>query len=115
MSVPDKGIDFFEKQIAPILHRRCYQCHSHESGKAKGGLMLDSRKGWEKGGSEGAAIIPGKPEESLLMEAVRYESYEMPPDKQLPQSEIALLEKWIAMGAPDSRQSNAPKMDPAKL
>ena len=111
----DQGVEFFETQIAPILKRRCYQCHSHESGKAKGGLVLDSRHGWEKGGSEGAAITPGKPGESLLMEAVRYESYEMPPDKKLPASEIALLEKWIAMGAPDPRKSKAPKVDPEKL
>ncbi|MDG2127723.1 MAG: PSD1 and planctomycete cytochrome C domain-containing protein [Fuerstiella sp.] len=110
-----QGVAFFEKHIAPILKRRCYQCHSHDSGKAKGGLVLDSRHGWEKGGSEGAAIVPGKPDESLLMEAVRYQSYEMPPDKKLPASEIALLEKWISMRAPDPRKSKAPKVDPAKL
>ncbi|MCP4812103.1 MAG: hypothetical protein GY888_06310, partial [Planctomycetaceae bacterium] len=61
-----KGIEFFEKQIEPLLKRRCYQCHSHDAGKAKGGLVLDSRHGWQKGGSEGAAIIPGKPAKSLL-------------------------------------------------
>jgi hypothetical protein len=110
-----KDIEFFEKQIAPLLKRRCYQCHSHESGKAKGGLVLDSRHGWEKGGSEGAAIVPGKPGESLLMEAVRYESYEMPPKEKLPATEIALLEKWIALGAPDPRESKAPRIDPKKL
>ncbi len=110
-----RAIEFFEKQIAPILKRHCYQCHSHEAGKAKGGLMLDSRHGWENGGSEGAAIVPGKPGESLLMKAVRYESYEMPPDKKLPDSEIALLEKWIAMGAPDPRESKAPQVDPRKF
>ena len=81
-AVSANGIAFFEKQVASILKRRCYECHSHESGKAKGGLVLDSRRGWQKGGSEGAAIVPGKPGESLLMEAVRYESYEMPPDKE---------------------------------
>lgn len=111
----EPGIAFFQKKIAPILKRRCYQCHSHESGKAKGGLVLDSRHGWEKGGSEGAAIVPGKPGESLLMQAVRYASYEMPPDRKLPASEIALLEKWIAMGAPDPRKSKTQKTDPAKL
>ena len=70
------GIDFFEKEIVPILKRHCYECHSHESGKAQGGLVLDSRHGWKKGGSEGAAIVPGQPGESLLIEAIRYESYE---------------------------------------
>ena len=113
VSAEDAG--FFQKQIAPILKRRCYECHSHESGKAKGGLVLDSRRGWEMGGSEGAAIVPRKPGKSLLMEAVRYESYEMPPDEQLPANEIALLERWIKMGAPDPRESKAPKPDPAKL
>ena len=109
------AIEFFEKQIAPILKRRCYECHSHESGKAKSGLVLDSRHGWEQGGSEGAAIVPGKPGESILMEAVRYETYEMPPDERLPAKEIALLEKWIAMGAPDPRESKAPKVDSEEL
>ena len=110
-----REIKFFEKQIVPILERSCYPCHSHESGKAKGGLVLDTRHGWITGGNEGAAIIPGKPEESLLMEAVRYESYEMPPTEQLPANEIALLEKWILMGAPDPRVSKTPEIDPAKL
>jgi hypothetical protein len=110
-----REIKFFEKQIEPILKRSCYPCHSHESGKAKGGLVLDSRHGWTKGGNEGAAIIPGKPGESLLMEALRYESYEMPPKGQLPADEIVLLEKWIAMGAPDPRESQTPEIDPAKL
>ena len=108
-------IEFFETQIAPILKQRCYKCHSHESGKAKGGLMLDSRRGWEQGGSEGAAIVPGKPEESLLMAAVRYEGYEMPPEEKLPANEIALLEKWITKGAPDPRGSKASEPDPKKL
>ena len=114
-AISTEGIQFFEQQIAPILKRRCYECHSHESGKAKGGLVLDSRSGWAKGGSEGAAITPGNPDESLLIEAVRYESYEMPPDEQLPADEIALLEKWIKLGAPDPRESVAPEIDPERL
>ena len=109
------GIEFFEKRIQPLLKQRCFQCHSHESGKAKGGLVLDSRAGWQKGGSEGPAIVPGKPGDSLLLQAVRYESYEMPPKEKLSDGEIALLEKWIAMGAPDPRKSKPPKIDPKKL
>ena len=111
----NQQIEFFSKQIAPILKRRCFECHSHEAGKAKGGLVLDSRSGWQEGGSEGPAVIPGKPDESLLMAAVRYEGYEMPPAKQLPPAEIALLERWIRMGAPDPRKSKAAKVDPEKL
>ncbi len=110
-----KGVEFFERQIAPILKRRCYECHSHESGKAKGGLVLDSRRGWEKGGSEGAAIVPGKPKESLLIDAIRYGSYEMPPKTKLPKREIELLEKWVAIGAPDPRVSKVPSIDPKRL
>lgn len=111
------GAAFFEKEIAPILQRRCYECHSHESGKAKGGLVLDSRVGWEKGGGGGASVVPGKPDESLLIKAVRHESadLEMPPKKRLAAAEIALLERWVALGAPDPRKSRAAKTDPAKL
>lgn len=108
-------LEFFEESIAPLLERRCYECHSHASGHAKGGLVLDSRRGWETGGGTGPAIVPGKPDESLLMEAVRYESLEMPPDEPLPAEEIALLKKWIAMGAPDPRESQAPVIDPEQL
>ena len=109
---------FFDKEIGPLLERRCFKCHSHESGKAKGGLVLDSRTGWEKGGESGPAIVPGKPEESLLVQAVRYhdEDLQMPPKKKrLPDREIALLEKWVAIGAPDPRKTKPPIYDPAKL
>jgi hypothetical protein len=113
----DTGTAFFEKEIAPILKQRCYECHSHKSGKAKGGLVLDSRSGWETGGGSGPAIVPGKPDESLLMEAVRYgnEDLQMPPKQKLSANEIALLEKWVATGAPDPRKAKASKVDPAKL
>ena len=56
-----KDIEFFKKQIEPILKRRCYQCHSHDFGKAKGGLVLDSRHRWQKGGSKGALPAAPKP------------------------------------------------------
>ena len=113
----DPGTEFFEQEIAPIFERRCFECHSHESGKSKGGLVLDSRSGWHTGGGTGPAVVPGKPEESLLVEAIRreHEDLEMPPKKKLPASEIALLEKWIALGAPDPRKSRNPRVDPAKL
>jgi len=116
-AIADSGTGFFEKEIAPILKQRCYECHSHESGKAKGGLVLDSRVGWAQGGGAGPAIIPGKSDASLLIQAVRYsnEDLQMPPKQKLPADEIALLEKWVAMGAPDPRKSRAPKIDPAKL
>ncbi len=90
---------FFETHIRPLLAQRCLECHSAES--QKGQLRLDSRSAMLKGGeSADPAIVPGKPDESLLLSAVRYESYEMPPQGQLPEKDIAILEKWIAMGAP---------------
>ncbi len=112
-----EGIAFFEREVAPVLKNRCFSCHSHESGKAKGGLVLDSRSGWETGGKSGASIVPGDPGGSLLIKAVHYqdEDFQMPPKEKLPDAEIALLEKWIAMGAPDPRLAKATAPDPKKL
>ncbi|MFM1560971.1 MAG: c-type cytochrome domain-containing protein, partial [Roseibacillus sp.] len=67
------GVDFFEKEIRPLLHKHCYKCHSTEAEKLKGGLLLDSRQGWETGGDSGPAIVPGDVEGSLLLRAVSYE------------------------------------------
>jgi hypothetical protein len=98
------GVAFFQSQVLPVLQQRCYECHSHEK-KIKGGLALDLRKGWETGGDNGPAIIPSKADASLLIKAVRYTDadVEMPPKGKLPASEIEVLEKWVAMGAPDPR------------
>ena len=96
------GLVYFEKQIRPLLVRRCYACHSARAGKAGGGLMLDDRSGWEKGGSNGPAVIAKNTEASLLIAAVRYDTadLQMPPDKPLTKAEIARLELWVRMGAP---------------
>jgi hypothetical protein len=94
---------FFEKQVRPLLVKQCYQCHSSEAKILKGGLHLDSRDGWMKGGDSGPAIVPGAPDKSLLIEAIRYESLEMPPKGKLPDEQIVVLEKWVRMGAPDPR------------
>ncbi len=100
-----EGIQFFEKEIRPLLHQHCYECHSTEMGKAKGGLVLDSRVGWEKGGDSGAAIVPGDPEASLLIRAVSYSDgdLKMPPKYRLPDVERVALAKWVKSGAPDPR------------
>src|SRR3954467_2543364 len=103
-----EGQQFFEKQVRPLLIKRCYECHSSEAKVLKGGLQLDSRGGWMKGGDSGPAVVPGAPDESLLIEAIRYESLEMPPRGKLPESEIEVLERWIRMGAPDPRTDPAP-------
>ena len=98
------GIAFFEAKIRPVLVKHCYQCHSAEGGKKiKGGLRVDSREALLIGGDSGAAIVPRKPDESLLLEALRYESYEMPPSGQLPEEVIADFARWVKMGAPDPR------------
>jgi Protein of unknown function (DUF1553)/Protein of unknown function (DUF1549)/Planctomycete cytochrome C len=98
---------FFETQVRPLLIKHCYQCHSSDAKKIKGGLRLDSRDGWMKGGDSGPAIVPGAPDKSLLVEAIHYQSLEMPPERKLSDAEIVVLEKWVRMGAPD------PRTDPA--
>ena len=84
-------LDFFEKKIRPLLAENCYKCHSSNSKKLKGGLRLDHRVGVLKGGDTGPAIVAGKPDQSLLIEAVRYNNVdlEMPPRGKLSESQIA--------------------------
>ena len=100
------GIEFFEKRIRPLLADKCYECHSASAKKLKGGLNLDSKAGWSKGGDTGPAIVPGKPEDSLLIKAVRWTDpdTQMPPKRKLPAADIAALEQWVKMGAPDPRE-----------
>jgi mono/diheme cytochrome c family protein len=101
------GGDTLFAEARAILEARCFECHSH-GGAIEGGLALDSRGGWAEGGDSGPAIVPGKPEESLLVKAIRYAdaAFEMPPTGKLPAAEIAILERWVAAGAPDPRQGN---------
>ncbi len=105
-AVPDKkGIAFFEKRIRPVLVESCYECHSTKEGaKLKGGLALDSREGLLQGGESGPSIVPGSPEDSLLIEAIRHDGLEMPPEKKLPAAVIADFVAWVKMGAPDPRE-----------
>jgi hypothetical protein len=96
--------EFFERNIRPVLVEHCYECHSTTGKKIKGGLVLDSRAGVQKGGDTGAAITPGDPEASLLIQAIRHTDAELAmPKKKLPASVIADLEAWVKMGAPDPR------------
>lgn len=100
-------LDFFEKRIRPVLVEHCFECH-HPGKKVKGGLRLDSRDGWSTGGDSGPAIEPGKPDDSLLLELIRYESTpKMPPKGKLPDEVIADFEKWIKSGAADPRTAKA--------
>ena len=103
-------VNFFESKVRPVLVENCYKCHSEASDKVKGGLLLDSRDGWSKGGDSGPAIVPGQPDKSLLIRAVRYTDKDlaMPPnEKKLPPNQIADLETWVRMGAPDPRIGGA--------
>lgn len=94
------AMTFFEKEVRPILVKRCHECHSGT--KQKGGLRVDHIGYLKTGGDTGPALIPGKPEASALIEAVRYGNadFQMPPKTKLPGAEIAVLEKWIRIGAP---------------
>lgn len=96
-------IAFFEARIRPLLVNHCIACHG--ATKQKGGLRLDSRLAWIKGGDTGPALVPGKPEESLIIKAIRHtdEDLRMPPNKALPANEVALLVEWVRRGAPDPR------------
>jgi hypothetical protein len=100
------AVEFFENKIRPVLAEHCYSCHSQKAEKLKGGLYLDSREGLLKGGEHGAAIVPGDPEKSLLIRAIRYtdENLQMPPkDKKLSSQQVTDFEAWVKMGAPDPR------------
>ena len=97
---------FFENKIRPLLANNCYKCHSVEAEKVKGGLLLDSREGLLKGGESGPAIVPGNPDQSRLIKAIRYSDpdLQMPPKgKRLSDAEIADLTEWVRIGAPDPR------------
>jgi hypothetical protein len=104
--------DFFETRIRPLLLAKCDGCHSTTKGKTSGGLALDTRDGWQKGGDSGAVIVPGKPDESALIRAVKYldSDLQMPPKEKggkLTDAEIALLVEWVRRGAPDPRGTAA--------
>ena len=89
--------DFFEMRIRPVLVKNCYACHT---GSQMGGLQLDTREHVLKGGSDGPAIIPGDPDHSLLIQAVRqtHPRIKMPPGKKLKDEEIADLAAWVKAG-----------------
>jgi hypothetical protein len=104
-------LDFFEQKIRPVLVQHCYSCHSvaaEEKKKLQGGLYLDSAASVLAGGETGPAIVKGKPAESLLLKALKFEGLEMPPTGKLPAEVIADFSKWIELGAPDPREGNVP-------
>ncbi|MEZ6089351.1 MAG: DUF1549 domain-containing protein [Pirellulaceae bacterium] len=91
-------VAFFNDSILPIFKEHCFKCHADD--KSKGSLKLDSRSALISGGDSGSAIDLQQPEHSVLLEAVRYESYEMPPSGKLSDETIEQIARWVAMGAP---------------
>jgi mono/diheme cytochrome c family protein len=99
-------VEFFEKEVRPIFATRCQGCHGPE--KHKGDLRLDSRASILKGGRTGPAVVPGKPEESLLVDAINYgDLFQMPPKSKLAGREIQALTQWVAQGAPWPREDHS--------
>ena len=102
-------LDYFEKHVRPLFLKRCTECHGDDPKEVAGGLSLLNRAGWVEGGDSGPAVVVGKPAESLLLKAVKYDGHlEMPPDERLPAADVAIIENWIKMGAPDPRDGKKP-------
>jgi len=106
----EAGLQHFESRIRPVLVRYCYECHSESAGASEGSLLVDSRGGLLTGGDRGPAVVPGKPEESLLLQALKHTDSDlrMPPKRErLPDSVISDFESWIRSGAVDPRIQQA--------
>ncbi|MEL7266745.1 MAG: DUF1549 domain-containing protein, partial [Planctomycetota bacterium] len=95
--VEQAKLRFFEMKIRPLFHTHCNECHAGDV--QEGGLRLDSHAALQSGGDSGVVVVAGAPDESLLMDAVRYDELEMPPDGKISDEEIADLQRWIADGA----------------
>jgi cytochrome c553 len=111
----DAAVEFFEKRVRPVLVGNCYTCHSADT-NSKGGLRVDDRNGLLQGGNSGPAVVPGKPDESLLLLAVRHDegAPKMPPKKHLSSDQVADLTTWIKDGAAWPAVAGAPGLDPGK-
>ena len=114
LSVPlraqETGTEFFEKRIRPVLVEHCYKCHSRQAGKERGGLLLDTREALRRGGDNGPTIVPGKPDDSLLVKSIRHTAANLKMPKggaKLPPAVIADFERWVVLGAPDPRDEKA--------
>src|SRR5687768_14107904 len=99
---PGAGVEFFEKKIRPLFAQHCYECHSVTGKDVKGGLRLDTAEGLLKGGDGGPVLVPGNPDGSKLIQAVRHTlaDLKMPPKSKLKDQEIADLTEWVKLGAP---------------
>ena len=98
VAADDAKVQHFENRVRPLFVERCYKCHAGPT--VKGGLRLDSREAVLRGGESGPAVVVGKPDESLLLQAVRHQNgLKMPPDGKLTETQIAALAEWIKAGA----------------
>ena len=97
-SFPSESLEFFESQVRPVLMERCVKCHGPK--KQSSGLRLDSRAAVLKGGDNGPAVVPAKPDDSRLIQAVSqtHGELKMPPDGKLPEPAVASLRQWVAPG-----------------
>src|SRR6266853_6282753 len=97
-AVTPQQAEFFEKNVRPVLAEKCFKCHSAE--KQKGGLRLDSREALLKGGENGRVVVPGDPEKSTLIHAIRQDGELKMPEKgeKLPAKDIEALTQWVKMG-----------------
>jgi Protein of unknown function (DUF1553)/Protein of unknown function (DUF1549)/Planctomycete cytochrome C len=112
----DDQVEFFEKQVRPLLAGRCFKCHSADANRIRGNFRLDTHAGLLKGGVLGPAVVPGDPDQSPLIRAVRYEDPElkMPPDRRLTRREIEVLESWVKSGAPGPREEPVAAVEKAR-
>lgn len=106
-SLSPADVQFFENRIRPVLVQHCYECHAADSEELGGKLRLDIRDGILSGGESGPALVSGKPDESLIIQALRYDGVEMPPEKPLPETVVNDFVEWIKRGAPDPRTADS--------
>ena len=102
-------IEYFEQHVRPLLAKHCFECHGPKKQHAE--LRLDIHARVLEGGESGPAVVPGKPDESLLIEAVRRESFEMPPEEELTADQVAILVEWVQRGAVWPEEVNQEELD----
>ncbi len=114
-----KAVEFFEAKIRPALVEHCLKCHSadaEKAGKLRGGLKLDTKAAWQKGGETGPAVVPGKPAAGTLLASLKYDGeLKMPPKGKLPPAVVADFEKWVRDGAVDPRGETVASAKPAGI
>ena len=105
-----QDLEFFETKIRPVLIEHCFACHGADSGTPEANLRLDSLQGMRQGGDNGSVLGDRKETESLLVSALQYDAFEMPPSGKLPAAVVADFQAWIERGtpAPESFQLASP-------